>query len=495
MLDLKKFRKDLEDFNREIGLEYYEHGAGLKDEFEISKIYNKYNHLFSRETLSQVKMAFNNSDEGLKRSLRYILEFVVDGYMENQVKNLVEEYYTLEATLQVEIDGEKLPYRYAAVKIANEDNREKRKTLFQERLNVEKTKLTPLLEKIWERQHEIARDLGYHNYMDLYRNLTGIDYEKLLNILVKLADKVKPLYKEEMSAYIEEQVGVSLKEAEKHDISYVFRAKDFDKYFPKENLVPLLKKYYKGLGIDMDSQKNITLDLEERPKKSPRAFMVPIIVPDDVRLVVLPKGGVDDYSSLFHEAGHLEHFANTDPNLEPEFKYLGDNSVTETYAFLSEYMLNDVHWLEENIKMDKLGEYLRFQYLNKAYFILRYTAKLEYEIKLHTQGIKGMGKVYKETLEKYLYFKHPEEHYLIDVDPGFYSAQYLRAWLLEAMLREKLREKFGVKWFKDKQAGNYLRNLWSLGQKYNADEIATRIGFSEITWEPFYNEIEEVLKQ
>ena len=49
-------------------------------------------------------------------------------------------------------------------------------------------------------------------------------------------------------------------------------------------------------------------------------------------------GGREDYAALFHEGGHAEHYANVDAELPFEFRHLGDNSVTESYAFLLEHL-------------------------------------------------------------------------------------------------------------------------------------------------------------
>ena len=493
MFNLKKFRIELEAFSNELGIEFYKHGAGLKKTFEVSKIYEKYGHLYTLEMLNEINKEVNRAKGELNRSLKYIREFIFSNFMENKNKKLIDKFYSTEAMLKVEVNGEKLPYRYCSVIIANEGNREKRERIFNKRLEVEYKELNPIMLKIVESDHETAKELGFKNYKEMYQEILGIDLDKLLSKVLNLSKKLEKVYINGMNEILEDEMGINLKEAEKHDIAHLFRAKKFDKFFKKEKAVPLLKRFYREIGIDMEKQSNIKLDLEERPNKSPRAFMVPIKVPEDVRLVVLPKGGIDDYRSLFHEAGHLEHYANVDPNLEPEFKYLGDTSVTETYAFLSEYMLIDISWLKDHLKIEELENYLKFELILKTYFIRRYTAKLEYEIKLHTMGLKGMDKVYKETLEKHLIFKHPMEHYLLDVDPGFYSSQYLRAWLLEAMLREELRNKLGEKWYTRKESGEFLIGLWRSGQKYTADEIAVKLGYSGIIEKPFYEQLIEML--
>ncbi len=96
-----------------------------------------------------------------------------------------------------------------------------------------------------------------------------------------------------------------------------------------------------GLGIDLGRQTNVHLDAESRPTKSSRAFCSTPRVPDEIYLVIAPTGGRDDYGALFHEGGHVEHYANTDPGLAFEFRHLGDNSVTESFAFLLEHLIED----------------------------------------------------------------------------------------------------------------------------------------------------------
>ena len=36
----------------------------------------------------------------------------------------------------------------------------------------------------------------------------------------------------------------------------------------------------------------------------PRACCVPVVVPDDIKLIIRPAGGQADYKSLLHEGGH-----------------------------------------------------------------------------------------------------------------------------------------------------------------------------------------------
>jgi hypothetical protein len=67
------------------------------------------------------------------------------------------------------------------------------------------------------------------------------------------------------------------------------------------------------------------------------------------------------------------------------------------------------------------------------------------------------------------------ESYLDDIDGSFYVTGYLRSWALEAQLRDFLRSEFGNEWFARRDAGDLLRELWSLGQEPTSDELLKEV--------------------
>jgi len=74
----------------------------------------------------------------------------------------------------------------------------------------------------------------------------------------------------------------------------------------------------------------------------------------------------------------------------------------------------------------------------------------------------------------------PAESWLADVDPAFYVACYLRAWALETHLRAHLRERFGERWFAQREAGDALRALWRDGQRLSAEELLGELTGAEL---------------
>jgi hypothetical protein len=66
--------------------------------------------------------------------------------------------------------------------------------------------------------------------------------------------------------------------------------------------------------------------------------------------------------------------------------------------------------------------------------------------------------------------------YLFDMDGEFYSADYLRAWLGEAQLREHLAKEYGETWWANVAAGKFLLELWQESSRPDAEQVIAQIG-------------------
>jgi oligoendopeptidase F len=493
VVDWTRIRLDVENFSTEKEREWFLNWAGLKTEMNISAIYEKYGHLFTKPLILEVKEKRKQAKGEEERKLRYLQEFFVSGYLETVVKELSDKAETMQSKEKIKVDNEEIPFRLAAIKIANETDRNKRRKLFEARDKVI-DKINPILKKRMQKLHDTSIELGYRNYMALFESVKKIDFQSLEKILLGFIDRTESLYVTLLDKALKDKIGVRLKDAERHDIAYFFRAKEYDNYFKKEKAVETLQATLANMGIRLDKQKNIAIDTEERPSKSPRAFCSGIKVPDEIKLVIMPHGGHDDYAALFHEAGHAEHYGSVNADLDIEYKRLGDNSVTETYAFLLEYLLANENWLKQHTPIKDAKKYLDFLYLYKLFFVRRYGAKLSYEIKLHTsETLEGMDKLYETSLNKVLKFENGKNHYLVDHDDGFYSAQYLQAWIFEEQLRAMLKKKFGEEWFNNAESGKFLTKLWTDGQKYDVVELAKMIGYSGLDINPLLASIQKQL--
>jgi hypothetical protein len=259
-------------------------------------------------------------------------------------------------------------------------------------------------------------------------------------------------------------------------------------------MVPALEATLSDLGIDLRTQENVHLDLEQRPNKSPRAFCAPIEIPDKVMLVIQPIGGLDDWRALFHEAGHTEHYGHVSPGQTVEAKRLGDSAVTEGWASLMEHLVSDPAWLARRLDFPKPREFAAEGGISQLYFARRYSAKLLYELEFYrAEDVTSMRPRYVELLGDALKIEPSPTNYLADIDSGFYVTEYLRSWAFEAQLREYLRSEFGNAWFTRREAGDLLRELWSEGQERRADDMLKDVTGSTLEMATLTERIKEAL--
>lgn len=487
--ELDTYRHRADRFIAALDEEYYLHYAGLKDSLELEAIYEEYADLTTIDQAKTIGEAANGD-----RRIGELWRFACEGYMGNITREHAEKVAGLEAELEATVDGETVPFRMLRPTIANEPDRAKRARLEAIRNELTDEHLNPIYLDGAAIEKTAAVDLGASSYFDLYIRF-GFRLEELAKQCRAFLDTTEKLYETAMDRLFRSRIGVPLSEAERWDVARLFRAADWDEAFPQDRMLPALEGTLADLGVDLRSQQNVELDIEQRPKKSPRAFCVPIEVPDRVVLVIQPIGGADDWKGLFHEAGHAEHYGNTSADLSVEERRLGDVAVTEGWAMLLQHLTDEPAWLTRRLDFPRPADFAVEGATELLYIVRRYCAKLLYELELHTAtDVSAMRSRYPEFLSSALKIVPSPTDYLADVDSGFYVSGYLRSWAFEAQMRDFLRERHGNDWFAKREPGSLLRELWAEGSRLDADELLRQVTDAPIEMEAVAERIRERIR-
>jgi hypothetical protein len=464
-LNLDTYRAEAEAFYEEIEREYVLHLSGRKEGFELEPIYERHAGLFTREAADRLREA------GAPREL---VRFAVEGLFGQATKGEAEELARREAGARVEVDGEEIGFREAVAVQANERDPARREALEHARLEVTERELNPLLLEAHERAAALARELGWRSTLAMCEELSGIDLRALGRQADAFLAATEAAYEPLVDPQLRDQLGFGLDRLRRSDMPSFFRAPGFDHGFPADRLIGSLDRTVAALGVETP---RVRVDAERRPTKSPRAFCAAVQVPDEVHLVIAPIGGRDDYEALMHESGHAYHYSHVDPALPFEDRCLGDNSVTEGFAFLMQGLGSDPEWLGEIVGLPDPEPVLAFARASRIVFLRRYCAKLGYELELHADGRSPEAHAadYAERLGRAVRVDWPRTTWLSDVDSFFYAARYLRAWAFETHLRGVLRGRFGPRWYAEREAGEVLRSFWSRGQASDADELLAEL--------------------
>jgi hypothetical protein len=487
--ELDAYREQADRFIAELDEETYLHYSGQKDTYELAPIYERHADLTKLEAAQSLGLAVDGTSGGVRELWR----FACEGYLGNLTREHAERTATLESELEVAFEGETIPFRMLRPTIANEPDRSKRARLEAKRNELVEEHLNPIQLDAAQIEHRATAELGGESYADLYRRF-GFNLDDLASQCRGVLDSTERLYEEAVDRLFRERVGIGLAEAERWDVARLFRAPNWDPAFPKDRMLSALEGTLSDLGIDLRAQENVHLDIEERPNKTPRAFCAPIEVPERVVLVIQPIGGPDDWRALFHEAGHTEHFAHTSPELTVEERRLGDNAVTEGWAMLLQHLVDEPAWLTRRLDFPRPAEFAAEGAAGLLYFVRRYSAKLLYELEFHAvEDPVDLSGRYVELLGEALKIEPSRTDYLGDIDSGFYATAYLRSWAFEAQVRTFLREKFGNDWFARREAGSLLREVWSEGQRMNADDLLRELTGDTIEMEAVVDVIREAL--
>ena len=458
--------------------------------------------LSSPATIRLVRRAAARCDDPVeRRALEYFLSFLVDLYVGQQTAGHRDCLLNAEMRARVRLDARSVPYRALSAIIANEPDRLRRRRIHSLAMGVVQ-RFNPQYTRLWRLEHALPREIGlsYARLSETHRHVRLRDMATLAHQVLDRTEKIYGWLLDEQSRAL---LGYGADRLRRPDMLRLMKNVAVERHFPAERLVATAERSARGLGFDLRRRMgNLRIFANDRPNKAPRAMCCPLKVPGDVRISVRPVGGVKDYDTLLHELGHGLHFAMTRTD-RFEFQHLGGGAVTETYAFLFEHLVENRHWLAAppygpphgGLPGRAITPFLRFRAFAKLYAMRRYAAKILYEVHFHS-GRKRPREAYRRLLSRAYGFSLTREDamtYLSDIDPTFYAADYFRAWLLEAIMAERLEQRFGPRWFERKAAGKFLACLWASGSQMTGDELLARVGARRFTITPWLNRVRALL--
>jgi len=506
-MDTFEYRREFAAYNSELELAHYNHRAGFTSELNLKPIFERYSDLFTIDSIETIKSKKQNTPayrETEAKSLTYLLVSAQSGFLEKRVRDVTQEVSLCEASAKVIWKKESLSIHNTPNVLANEPSTVKRRDLYA-RWTDAVSSCEDLRVARFEELGNAARELGFENLRTFYQSAKGVDYEKLLTQADNFLGRTETVYYNALSKTVSRNM-TDVAPSELHHADYFRfnRMAWLDEFFLKSNLKKAYAATMQELGINTEKQTNIKIDDGLRPQKNPRAACFRIKPPDDVRLLLSPIGGVYDYRTFFHEAGHAQHFAWMSPSLferNPEFIYSPENATTECFAFLFQHLFNDPVWLSENLptlREEQAKQISKELSLLTLFSVRRACAKLSYEIELHsTLNVRSekLAEHHRMSQSQATAFKRDGKLYLWDVDDGFYCADYLRAWAFESAFREHLKSCYGRRWWKNKKAADELIDLWNTGCRYTVEELAKLIGFGEISFDFLADDLIKAIRE
>ena len=470
--------------------------VGEKEVSERAEIVARYRDLFTREQLDALRSAAEEAAGGDEGERLYRLQKTCEaGVVAAELAEREDQLENAVLAARVDFQGEELPLRSAQARLAvlaGYGDREELGELTAERSAEFNDDRLDVLRAGEELEADVS---GQADPIARNEEEKGISLRELEAALGQASERSTAAYLVLRDHWFERLLGPDREQTpSSYHVAYLRRLSPLEATYTKDRAVEVCMDTVKRLGFDLEHEPNIHLDLDDRPQKSPRACVIPSDPPTLVHLITRAQGGLHDYQAFLHEAGHALHYAGCDPHLPYTFRNLSrDHALTEIYSYIFEAITREPEWhahyfglsdeeAERNAEATTFLEALLFR---------RYAAKLQFELEFWSRFNEDGGSEagYAERLTSATGIRYRGDGYLADMDAGFYSADYLRAWIRSAQLRDYLVRELGGDWWRSEATGERLRSLFSEGTRPSSEEVAARLGYQPLDTAPLLVEL------
>jgi hypothetical protein len=495
VLSPTEFSSRLERYLFERSEEWRAVRVGEKEVSEQAEIVRRYADLFSRDQLDALQEAEGGA-AGDERELLYRLRKTCEsGLVSAQLAEREDELENKLLAERVTFKGEEMPLRNAQAKLAVLADYAEREELGRIQSDASARFNPDRLELLRAGEQLAAEYSGIEDAVARNEEEKDISLHELSRALHDASKASTASYDKLRSHWFERLLGEGHEDVpSSYHTAWMRRLSPLESTYTKEKATEICLQTLVALGFDLKAQPNIKLDLDDRPQKSPRACVIASDPPTVVHLITRAQGGLHDYQAFLHEAGHALHYAGCDPTLPYIFRRISrDHALTEIYSYIMEAISREPEWHELYFGLgpEEARENAEATTFLEALLYRRYEAKLRFELDFWTRfnGDGGDAGVYEQALTEATGIRYRRENYLSDMDAGFYSADYLRAWIRSAQLREHLVREVGDDWWRNPKTGEILADLFREGTKPTSEEIAKRLGFDPLDTKPLLHEI------
>lgn len=483
---LSEYRQRFSTYYTELNRADYLFRSGRRESRELAQIFSEYSDLFQLSTVAELRAALQETAEYReteRKSIQRLIAFALQGNLASRVREISDEIERYESNARIDWDGVKIGFNRASELSAIEPEIIRRRDLHARRADLITGSQDLRNERI-ELLHGAARALNYETYLAMYRELRGIDYEKLAEQANRLLSKTESQYVSALAPLLAREAGTSLDEATPPDAAYLQRFTRFDNFFSSGRMIEVYRELCAGFGFKTERQSNVEIEIEPQTGGRASTFSSPIRVPEEIKFAVKVAGGQKNYREFLRESGRVQNFAWTSRQLYPEFRMGADQAVPEAWGMLLESLMLDNHWLLGTFGFVENANFRHALELFRLMLLRRNAARLNYEVEFHAGRLSvNAGARYAELMTDALRVRYDGTEHLRDLSDSFDPASFLRAWAFESQMREYLKTHFGSRWWTSRKAGEMLIDLWNTGQRHSVEDLAAMVGLGELDFE------------
>lgn len=495
--------------------ECYTHYAQLN--MELTKVYS------DKADFEKIKKfrEFKIKDPLLKRQLDVVYyDYVTnqaDTALLNQITQLAASIEGRFNTFRGKIDGKEISGNDIKQILINSTNMTQRRKAWEASKQVAQAVEADLL-KLVHLRNEAAKQIGFNNFYEMSLISDEQDPAEIARIFKELDRATQEPFKQakaEIDIILAKRYNIKSDDLRPWHYADPFFQEvpilseiNLDKYYEKQNVIELGRRFYDGIGLNVDSILAKS-DLYERENKYPHAYCTDIDRAGDVRIMVNVRNNDYWLSTVLHELGHGVYSYNVDRNLPYLLRTEAHTFTTEAVAMFFEKLSKNPDWIqqmlglsdEEKAKIvEATAKTLRYENMIFARWSL---VVLNFEKEMYEDPDQDLNKLWWDLVEKYQLINRPENRNMPDwaskihiCSYPVYYHNYQLGGLLAAQLMNAVAKNLGftsineIRFVNNPAIGDYLKtNIFFVGKKYKWDDMIVRTTGEKLTAKYFIEQL------
>lgn len=360
-------------------------------------------------------------------------------------------------------------------------------------------------------RNDLARKLGYRDFYQMNLDIQEVAEDDLLSLFDELDNLTREPFaklKAEIDQSRAKRFGISVAELRPWHFGDLFfqeapamEGADLDEVYRNQDLLALTKRYYKGLGMEVDDILARS-DLYEKPGKSPHAFATDIDRAGDTRILCNLKPSLRWMDTLLHELGHAVYDKYIDHDVAYILHTASHSITTEGYAMMMGAMAKNQEFLTKVVKLSpgEAAQYVqaakRSLRAEKLIFSRWAQVMVRFEHGMYTNPDQDLGKLWWDLKKRYQLLNPPPNVSRPDyaakihiVTVPVYYHSYMMGDLFACQVQHHIvtsvmgKKDDGSSCFYDcKAAGDYMKKeIFGPGNLYPWNELTRRATGESLT--------------
>ncbi len=475
--------KAYEALSKELYLNY----AGLKNKTDITGILKSFQDLLEPEVFSSLREAKTDVEEE-KNGIQLMLSFLSETILLSKTSQIRDSILYLEASSIFSLGKTKIPFRSSRAALLKKSKKQETQEI-QERREAILSKLNQLYLRQYAYKQKDSHDLGFSSYLHMYEAIEGLNTSKLVEKAKEFIRDTEYISRDLLKWFFLKRMDIKLKNANLNNMFYLLNSFELGA-FPKMNPHSLAKALLSETALN--PQAKIMFDSEKRKGHVSGTMCYASNPGVEILISTNTQGSIWDYESFLGSFGESLSYGYTERDENFEYKYLREKSFLGLFSELFKNLIFEPGWIKKHLRQDETNDFLKFLYLRRLMLERILSAKLIYEAALY-QGQENKAEMYKEIMEIAIHCKASKHDYLFDIEPHLSSADSFKATIIEPQLRTYLIDNFDEQWWREKEAGEFLVNIWRTGGRTSVNNISEKYGFGDTDMSDLSKIYEEVL--